>query len=50
MTTKKLQDILDRVTAWPEPLQDEAADRLRTLEAELLADKIPPEDPQRARP
>jgi hypothetical protein len=44
MATKKLQDILDRVTTWPEALQDEAADRLRTLEAERLVEGPTPED------
>jgi hypothetical protein len=44
MATKKLQDILDRVTNWPEALQDKAADRLGRLEAEHLAEELSPED------
>lgn len=44
MATKKLQDVLDRVTTWPEALQDEAADRLRALEAERLATGLSPDD------
>jgi hypothetical protein len=44
MTTKKLQDILERVATWPAALQDEAADRLRALESEHQNGDLSPED------
>ena len=44
MTTKKLQDILERVGTWPDALQDEAAERLQALEAERLNAELSPED------
>lgn len=37
MVTKALKNILDRIEAWPETAQDEAAATLQAIEEELVA-------------